>query len=45
MVYQLFVMNHFKPKDPNFDPLYFVVHISDTFSSENLFFNPKVTPS
>ena len=45
MVYQLFVMNHFKPKDPNFDSLYFVFHICDIFSSGNLFFNPKVTPS
>ena len=34
-----------KPKDPNFDSLYFVFHICDIFSSGNLFFNPKVTPS
>ena len=35
----------FQTQRSNFDSLYFVFHICDIFSSGNLFFNPKVTPS
>ena len=38
-------LNHLKSKNPVIDSLYFVPNISHIFSSENLFFNLKVTPS
>ena len=39
-------MNHFKPKDPNINSLYFVAHTSQNFTSDNFFFfNPKATLS